>query len=232
MKGARHSFCLCLASILLLGSVWGASPFPVPRGGKPPTPDLYQAIQQIRHTLTDLKQEVNIHEGEIQKIEERSKNQEDTLDTLQSQLSKQFDSYKGYFDNYSNETTAKFHEFDQLIRSLEDISKGLVTDARQLKTQSNELLAALNASQERLGKLEKIVEAQTKHIEQIDALLQSMIETIGGSAQSSSEKTYKVQPGDSLGKIAQSFKVSLKALREANGLKDDKIRQGQTLKIP
>ena len=45
-------------------------------------------------------------------------------------------------------------------------------------------------------------------------------------------KTYKVISGDSLWKIAHLNKTSVKALRQANDLKSDKLKIGQTLIIP
>lgn len=45
-------------------------------------------------------------------------------------------------------------------------------------------------------------------------------------------KTYKVQAGDSLWKIARAHKVSIKELKEINQLETDKIRTGLSLQIP
>lgn len=44
--------------------------------------------------------------------------------------------------------------------------------------------------------------------------------------------TYKIANGDNLSKIAKRFGVSIEALKKANGMTDDKLRAGQTLKIP
>lgn len=44
--------------------------------------------------------------------------------------------------------------------------------------------------------------------------------------------THKVKPGEVLGGIADKYNVSLKALKKANGLKSDMIRDGKTLTIP
>ena len=43
---------------------------------------------------------------------------------------------------------------------------------------------------------------------------------------------YVVQPGDTLSEIASKYNVSLKALRVANGLRGDRLRIGDTLRIP
>ena len=44
--------------------------------------------------------------------------------------------------------------------------------------------------------------------------------------------THKVKPGEVLGGIASKYHVSLKALKKANGLKSDMIRDGKVLSIP
>jgi len=44
--------------------------------------------------------------------------------------------------------------------------------------------------------------------------------------------THKVKPGEVLGAIANKYDVSLKALKQANGLKSDMIRDGKVLTIP
>ena len=43
---------------------------------------------------------------------------------------------------------------------------------------------------------------------------------------------YKVKRGDSIGKIAQRYKISVSELKRINGLKSNTIQNGKTLKIP
>jgi LysM repeat protein len=52
------------------------------------------------------------------------------------------------------------------------------------------------------------------------------------SKHSSSYKIYRVRKGDSLGKIAKRFGVSVKAIKRANNIRGNLIRVGQKLKIP
>jgi cell wall-associated NlpC family hydrolase len=52
-----------------------------------------------------------------------------------------------------------------------------------------------------------------------------------GSELQSGEK-YVVQKGDSLIKIARDYRTTTKAIQAANGLKDSKIKAGQTLIVP
>lgn len=44
--------------------------------------------------------------------------------------------------------------------------------------------------------------------------------------------TYKVKGGDTLSKIAKKYGTTIKALRQLNGLKNNNLRAGQTLKVP
>ena len=44
--------------------------------------------------------------------------------------------------------------------------------------------------------------------------------------------TYRIERGDTLSGIAVRYRVSIRAIRELNGLKTDRIRIGQVLKIP
>ncbi|WP_178086850.1 LysM peptidoglycan-binding domain-containing protein [Methylacidimicrobium tartarophylax] len=43
---------------------------------------------------------------------------------------------------------------------------------------------------------------------------------------------YTVKQGDSLWKISRKFKISVEALRKANGLKNDRLQIGQELIVP
>ncbi|HEY9173738.1 MAG TPA: LysM peptidoglycan-binding domain-containing protein, partial [Verrucomicrobiae bacterium] len=52
------------------------------------------------------------------------------------------------------------------------------------------------------------------------------------AADTASGETYTVKSGDNLTTIAKKFGTTPKALRAANGLKTDRIKVGDKLKIP
>lgn len=56
--------------------------------------------------------------------------------------------------------------------------------------------------------------------------------TTGGTELATGEQVYSVQSGDTLSKISDKFKVSVKAIQSANNLTTTRIRVGQKLKIP
>lgn len=64
------------------------------------------------------------------------------------------------------------------------------------------------------------------------AKAKSSTKNVAVSEKSSQDKTYVVQDGDSLWKIARKFNVSVDVLRAYNKLDSDALRPGKSLKIP
>ena len=49
---------------------------------------------------------------------------------------------------------------------------------------------------------------------------------------SSAQRTYTVRPGDTLARIARRYHTTITSIREANGLHDDAVRDGQEIFVP
>lgn len=186
--------------------------------------------------LNDLKNEVNNHEAEIRTFESRLNNQETILENVRQQLTETVQAQQEL-------SKAQSVNLEGRIDSLDGTVKGLIADMRLIKTQSNDTVAILAQYKQKLGEFEKLIEAQNQHMKNLEAALNSIMEVL--QAKEASEKamsrsydtpigskTYKVQPGDSLEKVARMHKVSVQALRDANKLNQDRIMVGQTLKIP
>jgi LysM repeat protein len=59
------------------------------------------------------------------------------------------------------------------------------------------------------------------------------VASAGASATMSSERMHQVRRGETLTGLAKRYRVSVQALREANGMSSgDALRAGVTLKIP
>lgn len=192
--------------------------------------------RQTRTVIADLKHEVNNHEAELRIFDEKLHNQEMIFENLRQEI---LDSLQGQKD-YTRATSVNL---DGRIDSLDNTVKGLINDMRQLKTQANDSVQVLTQYKQKLGEIEKIIEAQNQHMKSLEGALNAIMEVL--QAKDAAEKTalaiqkgtdgiktYKVQPGDTLEKIAKAQKVSVQVLRDYNKLSNDRIVVGQTLKIP
>lgn len=220
-----------------------------PQPGRPSAPadELGKTLRSFRTNLTDLKHTTDNHESEIRIIEAKLQTQESTVDALRHELEQ---TTQVQTDLVKNKTV----DIESKMESLENTVKGLIADLRQMKTQSNDAVAALGQYKQKLAEIEKLIDAQQEHVANLEIALRSVVDLAQSKAaapakipvsnreviqyrESSSstdgtERTYKVQPGDTLDRIARDHKVSVQALKERNSLANDKIVVGQTLRIP
>jgi LysM repeat protein len=199
--------------------------------------DPISVLKQLRASLGDLKHEVYNHENEIRMFEDRLQNQETTLEHLQQQVT-------GHYQTQSESLKANQIHLEGRMDSLDMTIKSLITDTRQLRNQTNDYVQALSQYKQKMSEMEILIETQNQHMQHLETALHSIMEIL--QAREAAEKaiaakqaeipmtykTYKVQSGDTLEKIARTHKISVQSLREYNQLVNDKIRVGQTLSIP
>lgn len=119
-------------------------------------------------------------------------------------------------------------------RSLKAVSEDLTAAFKIIEKQAEEIVAL----QDRLQTAVQLMQKQDKNIGSLHDALISLAEeaqqpaTTSISIQPSQMGYYTVLPGDSLAKIAKKFNITVKALREANQLPNDKIIVGKKLAIP
>lgn len=189
------------------------------------------ALQQIKTNLSDLKHSFNNHDAELRTLESQLNNHENLIENLRQQLTQNTQAQ-------SDLSNAQNANLEGKIDALDNTVKGLIADLRQIKTQANESVAILAQYKQKLSDFEKLIEAQNQHMRTLENGLQAMVELFQAKSEpppsisGGSYKTYKVQPGDSLEKIARAQKVSVQSIRDSNGLKQDRIVVGQTIKIP
>lgn len=125
----------------------------------------------------------------------------------------------------------------------------------ELRVEIADLKFALNAArteieilEERLSKMEKDKVVPTLEVPSLEMIrrmearldlheqkfreIVQLKETILALAKETAPASHRVQPGDSLEKIARGHRTSIEALKKLNDLKNDTIYVGQELKLP
>lgn len=198
--------------------------------------DTAQVLREIRDSLEDLKHEVRNHESEIRMYEEKLSTMESSIDTLRQQMSDSQQVHKDILKETSTNSEMKVNGLDSTV-------KGMVADLRQLKGHANDSATALGQYKAKLLEMEKIMDAQSQNIENLQAALKSMMDAMqvrssgnavanSTSSESSGMRSYRVRSGDSLEKIARSQGTTISAIKDANNMVNDKIIVGQNLRIP
>lgn len=219
---------------------------PVYNGGNPSAPNYSRPVQPaapsqnkmsdsqaVNRQLTDIKHELSNQGTEIRTFEEQLHNQELILDNLRQDLTQTIQDQKEFNHAQSVELESKLDTLDNTV-------KGIISDLRLIKSQANDSVTVLAQYKQKLSDLEKIIEAQNTHMQNLETALASIMEVLQAkdatdkamTRLSDNPKTYRVQSGDTLEKIARSNKVSIQTLRDHNKLNNDRIMVGQTLKIP
>lgn len=186
------------------------------------------AMREMRAMLDDLRHEVGNHEIEIKTYDEKLRNIETIVDSFRQQSSDTAQAHKDALKDSSVSLESK-------INSLEATTKGLVADLKQFQSHTNETASTLAQYKHKLAELEKILEIQNQNLDSLQTALRSLTDALqvkSSPLASSSAKTYKVAPGDSLEKIARKNLTTIQTIKELNGLTNDKIIVGQTLKMP
>lgn len=254
LKFMHANFSLFFSFLLLPLAGWGAPP-PVPANrpmqmaqNRPMQgEDIQSTVRQLRTALLDLRNEVKNHDTEIRMFQERLHNQENANEHMRQELSEDFQSQKDFSKATLNSLQNRMENLEIRLSSVEiqltnlsQASDGVMNDLRQLRSQANESIAVLSQYKQKLTEMDDKMQTQNSHITNLESALQSLMEIFQNKSASSSTqpknaegtKTYKVQPGDSLEKIARANRLSIQQLKDYNQLTNDRIIVGQILKLP
>jgi LysM repeat protein len=171
------------------------------------------SVDVLRHEISNLQSEINVFDAKF-------KNIEDMLSTLQSKVDKTSQDSKESLRGKTDSIDSKIQSFS--------------ADIRELQNHANQSTTALESYKKKIADLEKSIAEQNRTIDHLKSAIKSMLDVVapGHAPLSDGEQLYQVKDGDSLGIIAQKFKVSIKEIKALNGLKNDVIIVGQKLKIP
>lgn len=174
-----------------------------------------------------LRHSVSNHENELRMIEAKFHNVETIIDSLRQQMERQ---ELGHQESVASSNRLGAAQ----VADLEFLIKGLSTELQQVKSYVNELSGVLASHKQNASDMEKAVAQQNQNLQHLQAAMKSMMEALDSKdSDDVALEEYRVKPGDSLGKIAEARRISIKAIKELNDLKDDnRIRVGQKLKLP
>ena len=184
--------------------------------------------QKMQSSLDTCRLQLANHDTELRMYESKLDNFETILEALNQQL-------EDYGKNQKELIKRNGEALDTKVLNLESSNKRVLEDLKRLQTHANETNAALTASNQKVTELEKLLSVQNQNIVHLKASLKLLMDLIqdknGLVSESDAEKTYRVQPGDSLEKIAKAKGTTVQKLKEWNGMTNDRIIVGKLLKV-
>ncbi len=183
-------------------------------------------LHEVQTNLDDMRHDLNCYQTELQILDGKIKNQENSLTSLKQQNLERL-------QNKTETILKQINTLEQKLTSNEKKHTHANSDITQLSSHANETTAALSQYKDRMNELERAIYSQNKKLDEV-AKLKTTLEAIAKSMKENSNDalSYKVKAGDSLEKIARSNKVSVDSLKKINNLDNDLIVVGQELKIP
>jgi LysM repeat protein len=224
-------FILVLVGEAVFGgfSLQAAAPSNSSRGGSAQSTN-NQSVVEVRQSLDTLRHQLNNHESEIRMYDEKLDNLEAIIDSVRDQLNETAKIQK-------EQLKGSYTTLEEKVASLDATLKGIVSDVRQFKNHAGDATNALVLYKQKIEALENVIEQQNHNIEHLQAAMKAMLEAISPKEASLIKSSapfvsYQVKAGDSLEKIAKANNTSVKAIKELNGMENDKIVVGKVIKLP
>ncbi len=120
------------------------------------------------------------------------------------------------------------NRIDNLERASVSATWATVDDVAVLRNEIAALRADVNSARAEHDKL------RTEIVTNVENLIKAQLRKVSATPKSISKSGYehKVESGQTLSEIAKAYGVTVSKIKEANNLKNDNIRIGQTLFIP
>lgn len=180
-------------------------------------------VDELRIEIDDLKHAIKSTQVELNLLDERIKKQ-DTYFSAKTTANKEMSSLSSL--------TSQVSSLEKKVFSLEKMLEKAIGDLRTLSNSANQALNKIQVLEQDLSSQEKRFDEVSK----LKGTLSSISKAISqkpSAEMSSATKSYRVQAGDSLGKIARKYRTSVETLREINNISsNDKIIVGQEIRIP
>ena len=224
----RNTLSLIFLCALSIASV-GAESDKAPQSARSP----YDSQGSFRRGLpkeqiSQLKHEVTALQSELDMLQERLNYQDRDLDVIRQDLGH----VSVQSNNYSNQ-----------VANLETATLSLEQDLANVCKDNERCQKVLIQFQTQIRQIEKNIEVQGQNIQNLEKAVHALVELMQKNGRSSSTprvglnssvsmSTHVVREGDTLEKIARQHNTTIEAIKETNGLANDRIITGRKLKIP
>ncbi|MBA3603863.1 MAG: hypothetical protein H0W50_09555, partial [Parachlamydiaceae bacterium] len=189
--------------LLITSSLWGAVAQAASRGNYATLPE---TIQKINTNIGELRQRSHNLEVEVHQVEERFGSMEVIVDGLRKQVTE-------LSRNIRDQSEASKVSLESRMGNLELMARRVHSDLQLVKTRYND--SSTSSSQykqdiqeikQQMNAQEKLFEQQERNIENLQIALKVLTEALQvGDDKENSPNEYRVKPGDSLDKIAQTY---------------------------
>ena len=190
---------------------------------------LHLSLQQLHAQLDQMQYLLQSQRVEIDLLQE--KNQEISQNCLQF---KQNVEEQSHIDRTLHKE--QLAPLEKRLAVLEKMQESTISDLQQFKVRINETASSITLCQAKISELDKQIGQEMrnlkKNMESLVQLIQKPKHTLAINEEQTLLRNYKVQPGDSLGKIALENNSDIKTLKELNQLANDTIYVGQHLQLP
>lgn len=181
-----------------------------------------------KEQLLHLKHQVTALQTELEMLQERISYQDGDLDGIRQNLDQ--------ISANSNQHLQQFANLEAARISMEQEIAGVCKDNERCQK-------VLLQFQNQIRQIEKNQEVQGQNIRNLEKAVHAVVELMQkndrgstnqrvGLSSSISSPVHVVKEGDTLEKIARQHNMSIEAIKEANGLVNDRIITGKKLKIP
>ncbi len=166
------------------------------------------AVQELRLALEQMGRKLHSQSVEVSLFQERALALENLLNSLKQEL----------------KSPLSDKALERRTAILEKAHEILILDFKTLKSHINETNTSIAQCQAQIAKIDKHISSD---IVSLKTSMQSILSLLQGEARS-----YTVQAGDSLGKIALDHKTDIKTLKKLNNFTSDTIFAGQKIILP
>lgn len=179
------------------------------------------SLHKIQTEIEELKQDLNTHQMELNILEGKFLNQDNILASIREEISEKE-------QKQCNDIQLRLELCEKKIHFFEQQKDKLVNELKELNLHARSTTTALSQYKSKISELEVFINEKLKEFTSIRHELKVISEPLSLV----NPKTYRVQKGDTLKKIAKAMNISLEELKEVNHLQGDTIYIEQELIIP